>query len=337
MLIVEGLSKSYDKVKVLDKLSFKVLKGELLTILGPSGSGKTTLLKIISGLIPADEGKVIIDDKIVFSDSKFIPPQKRGIGMVFQNYALWPHMKVYDNIAFPLKVRGIEDYKIRDKVRYFLKLVKLEGFEDRFPMELSGGQQQRVALARALVSEPKLLLLDEPLSNLDESLRKDMAIELKKIQRELKITTLWVTHDPQEAMLIADRIAILIDGKIIQIDEPYKVYNEPKNIKVAKLLGSLNVLPYKAFNDALGLNFDDKLTICFRPEDVKLSKQKNDKCLSGFIKDVKFLGDKIQYIVKVNEHYIEVLKPKDIIFDINEKVYVTIDKSSIKLFKDQSF
>jgi len=230
--------KRFGEVVAVDHVSIDVEHGELFTLLGPSGCGKTTTLRIIAGLEYPDEGRVYFDD----TDVTNLPPYKRNTGMVFQNYALWPHMTVFENVAYGLKIRKLPKEEIRKRVMEVLRLVRLEGLENRYPTQLSGGQQQRVALARALVIEPKVLLLDEPLSNLDAKLRVEMRDEIKRIQRQLGITTIYVTHDQEEAMVLSDRIAIMNNGKIMQIGTPRELYENPRNLFVASFLGKCSIV-----------------------------------------------------------------------------------------------
>lgn len=231
--------KKFGNVIAVKNVSFEVEEGELFTLLGPSGCGKTTTLRLIAGFYTPDEGEIYFDDELVND----VPPHKRGTGMVFQNYALWPHMKVFDNIAYGLKLRNLPPPRIIEKVKNIIKFIGLEGKENRFPSQLSGGEQQRVALARALVIEPKVLLLDEPLSNLDAKLRLRMRTEIRRIQKQLKITTVYVTHDQEEALSISDRIAVMNKGEVLQIGTPREIYESPSNIFVADFIGVTNFIP----------------------------------------------------------------------------------------------
>jgi len=232
-VVLKGITKRFGKVVAASNVNLKIDDGEFFTLLGPSGCGKTTTMRIIAGLEQPDEGRVYFDSK----DITDVPPYKRNTGMVFQNYALWPHMSVSDNVAYGLKVRKIPRVDVNKRVYEVLNLVKLGDLAGRFPSQLSGGQQQRVALARALVIEPEVLLLDEPLSNLDAKLRVEMREEIKELQKRLGITTIYVTHDQEEAMAISDRMAIQNKGAIQQIGSPIDVYNRPQNILVATFLG----------------------------------------------------------------------------------------------------
>jgi len=230
---VEGVSKRFGKFHALKNVSLEVRDGEFFAILGPSGSGKTTLLRILAGFEFPDEGRIYFGDE----DVTFKGPEERGAAMVFQNWALWPHMTVYENIAFGLKVRKLPKEVVDQKVRWALKLLGLEGLENRYPHQLSGGQQQRVALARALVVEPKVLLLDEPLSNLDARLRLKLRGELKKIQRELGITAIYVTHDQEEALAMADRLALINKGELVEVGTPEQIYRDPQHPFTAIFIG----------------------------------------------------------------------------------------------------
>ena len=235
---VDSVSKFYGAVAALDHVSLTFEDGEFFGLLGPSGSGKTTLLRMIAGFVAPDTGSVSFDGERVDT----VPVQKRGIGMVFQNYALFPHLSVADNIAFGLSVRSAPRAEIDRRVGEMLELVQLPGKGGRKPRELSGGQQQRVALARALITQPKVLLLDEPLGALDRRLRQEMQVELRQIQRRLAITTIFVTHDQEEALTLSDRIAIINDGRIAQVGAPQEIYEAPASVFTAQFLGDANVL-----------------------------------------------------------------------------------------------
>ncbi|MEO8306274.1 MAG: ABC transporter ATP-binding protein [Betaproteobacteria bacterium] len=238
-VVVDGVSLAYGANVVLRDISLDIAPGEFFALLGPSGSGKSTLLRLLAGFNRANSGQV----RIGGADVAMLPPWKRDVGMVFQNYALWPHMTVAENVAFGLEERRWPRARIRERVREVLDLVSLKGFDARRPGELSGGQQQRVAIARTLAIEPSVLLLDEPLSNLDAKLRAATGLELKRLQRRLGITTLFVTHDQQEAMTIADRLAVLDQGVIQQVGTPRELYDTPVNRFVAEFVGSINIYP----------------------------------------------------------------------------------------------
>jgi len=233
---VDRVSKHYGAVRALDQVSLAFADGEFFGLLGPSGSGKTTLLRAIAGFVEPDSGDIRFDERPV----RDVAVHRREIGMVFQNYALFPHMSVFDNIAFGLSVRHLVAGEIKDRVTEILGLVRLAGFEERRPRQLSGGQQQRVALARALVTKPRVLLLDEPLGALDKRLRQQMQIELRQIQREVGITTIFVTHDQEEALILSDRIAIFNEGRVVQVGSPHAVYERPSSAFAANFLGDAN-------------------------------------------------------------------------------------------------
>ncbi|EQK44555.1 polyamine ABC transporter, ATP-binding family protein [[Clostridium] bifermentans ATCC 638] len=305
---LKNLSKRYDDNQVLDNLSLDIKKNEFLTLLGPSGCGKTTTLKIIAGFEYADEGKVLFEER----DITDIPPHERQINTVFQKYALFPHMNIYENIAFGLKIKKLPKDEIDKKVKEMLKLVALEGFERRQVESLSGGQQQRVAIARALVNEPKVLLLDEPLGALDLKLRKEMQMELKKIQKKLGITFIFVTHDQEEALTMSDKIIVMNKGKIQQMGTPQDIYNEPENSFVARFIGESNIFDGIMLEDYLvefcGKKFkcvdkdfekNENIEVVIRPEDVKMVEPEKGM-LKGKVTSVLFKG--VHYEIEVNEN-----------------------------------
>jgi len=236
-ITVQGLTKRFGPLEVVSKVGFSIEEGEMFTLLGPSGCGKTTLLRLIAGFYTPDEGEIQFDGRVIND----LPPQERGIGMVFQNYALWPHMTVYENVAYGLKLRSIAPAEIAERIRAVLEKVKLGDLGNRYPGQLSGGQQQRVALARALVLNPKILLLDEPLSNLDAKIRIQVRAEIRKLQKELGITTVYVTHDQEEALTLSDRIAVFSKGKMLQVGPPKALYERPQNRFVADFIGINNL------------------------------------------------------------------------------------------------
>ena len=239
---IKNVTKSFGSAVVLDNFDAVFADGEFITLLGPSGCGKTTMLRIIAGFEKPTSGAVLFDDRVVSSEKVFIPPEKRDIGMVFQSYAVWPHMTVFDNVAYPLQIKKVDKATIKKKVDRVLEVVHLTQYRDRIPSQLSGGQQQRVALARSLIVEPKLCLLDEPLSNLDAALRARMRGELKRLQRELDITMVFVTHDQEEALILADRIAVMEHGHLLQLGTPEEVYREPTNDTIASFLGLKDIV-----------------------------------------------------------------------------------------------
>jgi len=240
---IEGVTKRYGAVAAVKDLTLAVADREFVTLLGPSGCGKTTLLRLLAGFIRPDAGTIRVGNAVLSSPGAVVPPERRGMGMVFQNYAVWPHKTVYDNVAFGLEVRRVSAAETRTRMSRVLELVNLGGLERRYPNELSGGQQQRVALARSLVVEPAILLLDEPLSNLDAKLRERMRWELKDLQRRTGITFVYVTHDQAEAMALSDRIAVMHEGALMQYGTPREVYARPASRIVADFMGLVNLLP----------------------------------------------------------------------------------------------
>lgn len=304
---IKNISKEFDDHKVLDNLNLYIRKNEFLTLLGPSGCGKTTLLRIIGGFEEPSSGSIIFEGE----DISLLPPYERQINTVFQKYALFPHMNIYENIAFGLKIKGLDKKEIDKKVKKILKLVNLEGFENRRVNSLSGGQQQRIAIARALVNEPKILLLDEPLGALDLKLRKEMQFELKNMQQQLGITFIYVTHDQEEALAMSDKIVVLNDGVIQQIGTPVDIYNEPNNEFVAKFIGDSNIIDGIMHGDYevefsnktfvcvdKGFDKDEKVDVVIRPEDLEFTTE--DKAqIKGVVEDVIFKG--VHYELRVKE------------------------------------
>jgi multiple sugar transport system ATP-binding protein len=255
-LSIRNLTKKYGHLIALENFSLEISSGEFMVLLGPSGCGKTTVLRCIAGLTDITSGEIYIGNELVNK----LPPKDRDVAMVFQNYSLYPHMNVYDNIAFPLKMRKAQKDKIKESVQKIAKLLNIDNLLERKPKEISGGQMQRVALGRALVREPKIFLMDEPLSNLDAKLRTEMRVEIKKLQEKVGITTLYITHDQAEAMSMADNVGIMDSGKLLQLDSPQKVYTEPANRFVASFIGvpPMNFLKFKIIRESsLFLKFDD--------------------------------------------------------------------------------
>lgn len=248
--MLEGVSRRFGPVTAVDSIDLTVADNEFVTLLGPSGCGKTTTLRMVAGLEQNDEGRISIGGKVVSDAGKrlFVPPDKRALGMVFQSYAIWPHLSVFDNVAYPLQVRKLPTAQVRERVTLALRLVEMEAYADRPAPLLSGGQQQRVAIARALSFDPQVLLLDEPLSNLDSRLRASTGDELRALQQRLKITTLYVTHDQDEAMALSDRVVVMQQGKILQIGRPESIYQRPATRAVAAFFGTPNLFPVKVLS-----------------------------------------------------------------------------------------
>ena len=312
-IAIRDLTKRFGSLVVVDRANFDIGEGELFTLLGPSGCGKTTLLRLVAGFNAIDEGEISFDGRVIND----VPPHQRGIGMVFQNYALWPHMTVRDNVAYGLKLRNTASAEIATRVEAVLEKVQLGGLAGRFPGQLSGGQQQRVALARALVLNPKILLLDEPLSNLDAKVRVQVRAEIRKLQKELGITTIYVTHDQEEALTLSDRIAVFNQGRVFQVGSPRQLYQRPENRFVADFIGVNNLVEGSVasvdgdgratVDTAVGrllaitvgnLKAGDKCIVCVRPENVDLEGVAEDEnAVRGRITFVAYLGNTLRYDV----------------------------------------
>ena len=339
---LKGITKSYGKDTILDNLSLNIKKNEFLTLLGPSGCGKTTTLKIIAGFETADSGQVVFENNIIND----IPPYERQLNTVFQKYALFPHMNVYENIAFGLKLKKMPKDVIDQKVKEMLKLVALEGYENRDIEALSGGQQQRVAIARALVNEPKVLLLDEPLGALDMKLRKGMQIELKRIQQKLGITFIFVTHDQEEALTMSDTIVDMNKGEIQQMGSPEDIYNEPANSFVAKFIGESNIVDGTMLDDFKvefagrifncvdkGFEKNEAIEVVIRPEDFEMVKYE-EGMLKGTVTSVIFKGVHYEIEVKDENHTWILHNTKHA--EIGSKIGLSLDPESIHIMKKES-
>ncbi len=339
---LKGITKSYGKDTILDNLSLNIKKNEFLTLLGPSGCGKTTTLKIIAGFETADSGQVVFENNIIND----IPPYERQLNTVFQKYALFPHMNVYENIAFGLKLKKMPKDVIDQKVKEMLKLVALEGYENRDIEALSGGQQQRVAIARALVNEPKVLLLDEPLGALDMKLRKGMQIELKRIQQKLGITFIFVTHDQEEALTMSDTIVVMNKGEIQQMGSPEDIYNEPANSFVAKFIGESNIVDGTMLDDFKvefggrifdcvdkGFEKNEAIEVVIRPEDFEMVKYEKGM-LKGTVTSVIFKGVHYEIEVKDENHTWILHNTKHA--EIGSKIGLSLDPESIHIMKKES-
>ena len=334
ILNLEHLSKSFDGKKILDDLSIDIGKNEFVTLLGPSGCGKTTTLRMIGGFIMPDEGRVIFEGK----DITALPPDKRHINTVFQKYSLFSHMSVADNIAFGLKLKKKSSAYIHDKIKYALKLVDLEGYEDRHPMSLSGGQQQRIAIARALVNEPEILMLDEPLGALDLKMRKEMQLELKNMHDRLGITFIYVTHDQEEALTMSDKIVVLSEGKIQQIGTPEDIYNEPQNAFVADFIGESNIFKgimtknmKVRFCGGEFAGMDDLpegtlVDVVVRPEDVIITKPE-EGAISGEVVSVIFKG--MHYEITIESGKYEMVIRTTKCYKVGDKVGMQLEPDGI--------
>jgi len=366
MIRVKNLHKTYStergEVEAVRGVDFEVAKGEIFTLLGPSGCGKTTILRSIAGLERPDDGELMIGGEVVFADGgrTMVTAHTRGVGMVFQSYAIWPHMNVFQNIALPL-MRGsfkVPKSQVRTRVQDALRLVQMEGLEDRPAPLLSGGQQQRVALARALVYEPKVLLLDEPLSNLDAKLRADMRLEIRELVKRLALTAVYVTHDQEEALVISDRIAVMRNGKLEQVGSPREVYERPSKDFVAGFVGEANMLQARVeaavLEDGSGLvsspvgtltcvlprhvGKEETVTLMFRPDNLVLCKDLHDdrpNLLSGMIVRVAFIGNRLKCEIQVGSSILLGEFPSSFEIREGEEINFEIPSNRIRVFIHQ--
>ena len=334
---LEHISKSYDGQLILDDLNLYIRENEFLTLLGPSGCGKTTTLRILGGFEQPDTGRVVFGNQ----DITNLPPNKRQLNTVFQKYALFTHMTIAENIAFGLKIKNKSKSYIQDKIKYALKLVNLDGYENRMPDSLSGGQQQRIAIARAIVNEPKLLLLDEPLGALDLKLRQDMQYELIRLKNELGITFIYVTHDQEEALTMSDTIVVMNQGYIQQIGSPERIYNEPENAFVADFIGDSNIISATMIRDRLveilGTRFDcvdegfgenKPVDVVIRPEDVELTAPE-EGIINGVVTHLIFKG--VHYEMEVQANGFEWLVHSTRMFPVGTPVGIKVDPFNIQI------
>lgn len=339
---LNNISKTYEDTTVLNNFSLSIKKNEFLTLLGPSGCGKTTTLKILAGFEYADKGEVIFENKNINN----VPPYERPLNTVFQKYALFPHMNVFENIAFGLKIKKLKKEEIEKKVKNILKLVSLSGYEKRSINSLSGGQQQRIAIARALVNEPNVLLLDEPLGALDFQLRKDMQIELKRIQQKLGITFIFVTHDQEEALSMSDTIVVMNKGKIQQMGTPEDIYNEPSNKFVAKFIGESNIISgimredfkvefYDYIFDCVdkGFNSNENVDVVIRPEDIEMVSKENANIV-GEVTSIVFKGVHYEILVRSHNSSWKIHSTKNAV--IGDTIGLTFAPESIHIMKSEA-
>ena len=337
LIDLQHITKSFGSSTILDDMSLYIRENEFLTLLGPSGCGKTTTLRIIGGFETPDKGQVLFDGK----DITNLPPNKRQLNTVFQKYALFTHMNIAENIAFGLKIKGKSKSYINDKIKYALKLVNLDGYENRMPDSLGGGQQQRVAIARAIVNEPKVLLLDEPLGALDLKLRQDMQYELIRLKNELGITFIYVTHDQEEALTMSDTIVVMNQGYIQQIGTPEDIYNEPENAFVADFIGDSNIFDAVMVQDKLvqilgakfacvdtGFGTNKPVDAVIRPEDVELVAPENGT-LQGVVTHLIFKG--VHYEMEVTANGFEWLVHSTGMFPVGTAVGIRVDPFNIQI------
>ena len=341
---IKNLTKSFGSSQVLKEFNEVFRDGEFVTLLGPSGCGKTTMLRMIAGFEIPTTGEIWIDDKLVSGGKTFLPPEKRDIGMVFQSYAVWPHMNVFDNVAYPLQINHVKREEIRTRVDKILETVHLSRYADRLPNQLSGGQQQRIALARALVAEPNLLLLDEPLSNLDAKLRESMRFEIKDITKSLGISVVYVTHDQTEAMAMSDRIFLINNGIVQQSGTPDEIYNHPANQFVADFLGKVDFFKGVAENGTIHLSEweadlqypkmeqSGNIEVAIRPENIRISKESDG--IRGKLEKLYYLGDETDCRVRVGKALVRVITDGFSHREFREGDTVTLDVREFIVFPD---
>jgi iron(III) transport system ATP-binding protein len=350
---IHNLTKTFDRgtIKAVDNLTITIEEGRLIALLGPSGCGKTTTLRCVAGLEQQDSGEIYFGERLVCSPGRkvYVPPEKRGLGMVFQSYAIWPHMTVFENVAFPLRRQKLDKDNIKKRVMESLELVGLQGLESRYPTKLSGGQQQRVAFARAIVARPQALLFDEPLSNLDAKLREKMRFEIVELQKSTNITTIYVTHDQAEAMVISDKIAIMNQGVIEQIGTAREIYERPKSQFVAGFIGLTNFIQGKIaskrpekdewviHSPALGLEIVGKseetlaegqeVIVSIRPEHIELFRERPDRnfnLIKGRVERMTYIGEYSDLVAKVGSVELRVHSPSHLVFRSGSHVYLSL-------------
>ncbi len=319
---LRGLTRSFTDTAAVDHLSLDIEDGEFVSLLGPSGCGKTTTLRLIAGFLRPDAGEIRVGDRVISSPAAVVPPERRNMSMIFQSYAVWPHMTVAQNVAYGLKFKKLTRQEIDLKVTKLLDLVHLSPLKDRYPGELSGGQQQRVALARALIVEPEILLMDEPLSNLDTNLREEMRFEIRRLHEEFGITTVYVTHDQGEAMATSDKIAVLDHGRMVQVGQPAEIFDRPKTCFVAEFVGKANLLegflgPDGTLHIAEGLSIRvaaqvgarTRSSVCLRPHHIELTADESEaralerrgyNRFDGVIQRRIYFGESVDYNVELS-------------------------------------
>jgi iron(III) transport system ATP-binding protein len=353
---IAGLAKSYsvEAGAAVAELSLTIEAGAFVTLLGPSGCGKTTTLRLIAGYLRPDAGTITVGGRVLSSPSSVVPPEARGMGMVFQNYAVWPHKTVFENVVFGLRLRNVERGPARERVAHVLELVHLTGLESRYPNELSGGQQQRVALARSIVVEPSILLLDEPLSNLDAKLREQMRLELKDLQRRTGITFVYVTHDQAEALALSDRVAVMHEGRLQQFGTPREIYRRPANRIVADFMGLVNFLAATVVEAAAGrgvveagplrlpvelptgIGRGERVELAIRPESIVLhapGEQAGDACVR--VEDRTYLGNLTEYVVALGENRLRVQAGAEADFQLGSEALCSVDGTAVTVFRSE--
>ena len=343
---LKGLSRAFGTFKAVDNIDLEIRDGEFLSLLGPSGCGKTTTLRMIAGFIDPTGGTIDVDGRMLSSVSGSLPPEKRGMSMIFQSYAIWPNMTVAENVGFGLEIRKVPKSEAKKQIAAVLDVVQMGHLADRYPAELSGGQQQRVALARAIVVKPAVLLLDEPLSNLDANLREEMRFEIRRLHEAIKITTVYVTHDQAEAMATSDRIAVMNKGRIEQVDAPYTVYTRPRTRFVAGFIGRTNFITGKRDNDSIvfdgfalhkdwfrdGLPGGEAINFSVRPQSLKLERAKSEIAggrvpIAGGVTHRTFLGEHWDYTFQPANSglQLKVSAPPSEVFEIGDAATLALE------------
>lgn len=353
-ITIDNLTKYFKNSPAVDHINLDVADGELIALLGPSGCGKTTTLRMLAGFMNPDEGQILVGDRMVSSARKTVPPEKRNMSMIFQSYAIWPHKTVFENVAFGLELRNVSKEQLRSRVNRSLEIVHLGKLANRYPSELSGGQQQRVALARAIVVEPQILLLDEPLSNLDASLRDEMRNEVRNLHDQLGLTTVYVTHDQGEALVLADRIVVMYDGTIQQVGTPEAIYESPATEFVARFIGRCNVLPgtllpsgqvdvggilIAAENFAAGVSSGHEVALSVRPHSIVMdatdcpSDNPQANCFTAWVEHHDYYGEFREYRVRLHNSDIilSVVTPPHIRHRIGEQMALAIPATACRV------
>ncbi|HEV8343069.1 MAG TPA: ABC transporter ATP-binding protein [Candidatus Binatia bacterium] len=370
---LKGLTKKFSGTAAIDGLNLEIGDREFVSLLGPSGCGKTTTLRLMAGFLQPEAGEIWVDQEVVSSPSILVPPERRNMSMIFQSYAVWPHMTVFENVAYGLKFKRLSRAEIEKKVERLLQLVHLGPLKARYPSELSGGQQQRVALARALVVEPRILLLDEPLSNLDANLREEMRFEIRRLHEEFQITTIYVTHDQGEAMVTSDRIAVMHQGRIVQLGTPEEIFDHPQTRFVAEFIGKTNILKGRLhdlkvricsdiccdgervfFGEGVsvrvarhdGFKPGVEVVVCIRPHNLFLVgtaaeaqewNQKGYNLFSGIIRRRIYFGDAIDYLVELplHSHSLRVVAPPSHRYELAQKLFALAHPAHCVLVKEE--
>src|SRR5215467_11548866 len=349
-VFLDGLTKKFTGMAAVDDLRLEIKDGEFVSLLGPSGCGKTTTLRLVAGFLQPDAGEIRVNDKVISSSSILIPPERRNMSMIFQSYAIWPHMTVFQNVAYGLKFKKLANREVDEKTERLLRVVHLDALKARYPAELSGGQQQRVALARALVVEPQILLLDEPLSNLDANLREEMRFEIRRLHEEFGITTIYVTHDQAEAMVTSDRIVVLNKGRMVQVGTPSEIFDQPRTRFVAEFIGKTNILSGRLQDgNAVSLAPDLQIRVatgsrstpsgdafvCIRPHNLLLTAEESEarklasqgfNLFSGVLERRIYFGDAVDYMMglSVPPLSLRIVAPPSRQFDKGQHVFALV-------------